>query len=346
MANNNFDHQLNGFLIIDKPIDWTSHDVVAKLRGILRTKKVGHAGTLDPFATGVLPIAVGSATRLIRFLAKTKRYLAEIDLRNTTDTDDLTGEFLNKAEIKLSKEDLLEKLKSMEGEIDQIPPLYSAKKIDGKKLYQLMREGYEIDLADLKPCRVRINSIDLLDFDYPFAKIEMSCGEGTYVRSVARDVGGHLTSLRRLESNNFTLQSAYSLDDLQAEGVDLHNTILSPVDYLDLPEYLFDNKDVIALQQGQKVTIKEQDLSRFIAEDPFLSTNGTNASHRSDLFSSDITSKTGFCRMSSQFSNKLIDLEQGEQYLKCLDSTKELIGLANIAKENGKDFAVQPKVIL
>jgi len=308
MAKNDSEHELNGFLIIDKPVDWTSHDVVAKLRGILRTKKVGHAGTLDPFATGVLPVAVGSATRLIRFLAKTKCYLAEIDLRNTTDTDDLTGEFLNKTEIELTKEDLLEKLKAMEGEIDQIPPLYSAKKIDGKKLYQLMREGYEIDLADLKPCRVRINSIDLIDFDYPFAKIEMNCGEGTYVRSVARDVGGHLTSLRRLESNNFKLDSAYSLEDLQADDIDLHNTILNPVDYLDLPEYLFDNKDVIALQQGQKVTIEQQDLS--------------------------------------QFRDKLINLEQGEQYLKCLDSSKELIGLANIAKENGKDFAVQPKVIL
>ncbi len=308
MAKNDSEHELNGFLIIDKPVDWTSHDVVAKLRGILRTKKVGHAGTLDPFATGVLPVAVGSATRLIRFLAKTKCYLAEIDLRNTTDTDDLTGEFLNKTEIELTKEDLLEKLKAMEGEIDQIPPLYSAKKIDGKKLYQLMREGYEIDLADLKPCRVRINSIDLIDFDYPFAKIEMNCGEGTYVRSVARDVGGHLTSLRRLESNNFKLDSAYSLEDLQADDIDLHNTILNPVDYLDLPEYLFDNKDVIALQQGQKVTIEQQDLS--------------------------------------QFRDKLINLEQGEQYLKCLDSSKELIGLVNIAKENGKDFAVQPKVIL
>lgn len=300
--------ELSGFINIDKPVDWTSHDVVAKLRRLLGTKRIGHAGTLDPFATGVLPIAIGTATRLIRFLAKSKRYSAVIDLRNTTDTDDLTGELLRQSRQELGEAELLAKLKAMEGDFDQIPPLYSAKKINGKKLYELMREGHDLDLSELKAKRIHIKELNLVSFDYPFATIELSCGEGTYVRSIARDVGGHLVVLRRLESNGFDIKSAIRFEDLLDGDLELEDLILEATDYLDLPGLSFNSREVTALQQGQKVNLEAEAISNF--------------------------------------RDGLLNLEQEEQYLKCLDSSKELIGIANIFKENGKDFAVKPKVIL
>lgn len=302
------DKELSGFINIDKPEGWTSHDVIAKLRKILKLRRIGHAGTLDPFATGVLPVAVGPTTRLMRFLPKSKCYLAEIDLRNTTDTDDLTGEPLRPAKAELSEADLLEKFKAMEGNFDQIPPLYSAKKINGKKLYELMREGQAIDLSELKAKTVRINYIKLLEFDYPMARIEVSCGEGTYIRSIARDVGGHLTLLRRLESNGFDIKSAIRFEDLEDGDIDLEDLMLDVVDYLDLPEHRFSDKDVIALQQGQRVRLERDSYDGF-----------------------------------KQYFETI---EQGEQYLKCMDSSEALVGLAHIFKENKSDLAVQPKVIL
>jgi len=138
-----------GFLNIDKPENWTSHDVVAKARKLLGIRRIGHSGTLDPFATGVLPIAVGPATRLIRFLPKSKKYRAEINLKFTTDTDDLTGLKLRDTDKNESETVFKAKLEKFKGTIDQIPPLYSAKKINGKKLYELMREGQALDLSEL-----------------------------------------------------------------------------------------------------------------------------------------------------------------------------------------------------
>lgn len=302
------DRELVGFINIDKPEGWTSHDVVAKLRKILKLRRIGHAGTLDPFATGVLPIAVGPTTRLLRFLPKSKCYLAEIDLRNTTDTDDLTGQPLRPAKSELSEQELLDKFKAMEGDFDQIPPLYSAKKINGKKLYELMREGQAIDLTELKAKTVRINYIKLLEFDYPMAKIEVSCGEGTYIRSIARDVGGHLTLLRRLESNGFDIKSAIRFEDLEDDDLELEDLMLDVADYIDLPEHHFSNKEVIALQQGQRVRLERDSYDSF---------------------------------------NKFIEqIESGELYLKCMDTSEDLVGLAHVLKENKSDLAVQPKVML
>ncbi len=253
--------ELSGFINIDKPVDWTSHDVVAKLRRVLNMKRIGHTGTLDPFATGVLPIAIGSATRLIRFLSKSKRYLAEIDLRNTTDTDDLTGEALRQRAGTISEEEFRIKLMALQGTYDQIPPLYSAKKIKGKKLYELMRAGETIDLSELKPKTITISEIHLLDFNYPFAKFEVACSEGTYIRSIARDLGGHLIALRRTESNGFDIKSAVRFEDLEDAELNPEDLVLKSADYLDLPEFEFERKDVIALQQGRKVAVNDVKIS-------------------------------------------------------------------------------------
>jgi tRNA pseudouridine55 synthase len=244
-----------GFINIDKPEDWTSHDVVAKLRKILRYKKIGHTGTLDPFATGVLPIAIGAATRLIRFLSKNKAYIAELDFSFLTDTDDITGHKIADGSKAISQNELEEKFSKMLGDFEQYPPLYSAKKINGKKLYELMRAGVELDLSDIKPKIVHINKIEILEFNFPYAKISVECGEGTYIRSIARDVGAHLTTLRRTKSNDFELGSSIRFEDLEDREVNLEDLILEPKDFLSLPCIDFNKKDVIALQQGQRVLI-------------------------------------------------------------------------------------------
>lgn len=308
MTSSDFEEkQISGFINIDKPVDWTSHDVVAKLRKILGIKRIGHTGTLDPFATGVLPIAIGSSTRLIRFLKKSKRYLAEIDLRNTTDTDDLTGQLLReRKEEKLSQEDFQKKLNTMIGTFDQIPPLYSAKKINGKKLYELMRAGEAIDLTDLKPKSVTVSEAHLLSYQYPIAKLEIACSEGTYIRAIARDIGGHLISLRRLESNGFDIKSAIRFEDLKDGDLALEDLILDAKEYLDLPKLVFAEKEIIALQQGRKVNLNDNDLKDF----------------------GDYLKKSE------------------EKVLQCLDSSQDLVGLANISKEDGRYYFAQPSIIL
>jgi tRNA pseudouridine55 synthase len=299
--------ELSGFINIDKPVDWSSHDVVAKLRRLLGTKRIGHAGTLDPFATGVLPIAVGSSTRLIRFLKKSKKYYAEMDLSKLTDTDDCTGEVIKLNDFSITEDDLKTKLTAMIGYIDQLPPLYSAKKINGKKLYELMREGKELEASAVKTKKVFIQDIKMLSFNYPYAEIEVSCGEGTYIRAIARDCGGHLTKLRRLESNGFGLESSVRFEDLEDGELNAKDFILSPEDYLDMPFVNFDNKEVLYLQQGRKLILKE-DHEEMI-KNYFLS-------------------------------------KPEEPYLACLDHEQELIGLAYINKMSGGVFELHPKVIL
>lgn len=299
--------EISGFVNIDKPVDWTSHDVVAKLRRVLGTKKVGHAGTLDPFATGVLPIAVGSATRLIRFLKKSKKYLAEIDLSKKTDTDDYTGEVIEVNDSEITEEEFKEKLSAMLGELDQIPPLYSAKKINGKKLYELMRAGHDLDLSEIKPKKVLIKEIKIISFAYPLASFEVSCGEGTYIRSIARDCGGHLTKLRRLESNGFSLESSIRFEDLEDGDLKPEELMLNMKDYLDLPSLSFERKEVIFLQQGRQLYLEEPE---------------------------------------SELLSRLSDSNSDEKYVMCLDSSKELIGLVKIHKKKGGELELQPKVIL
>src|SRR3712207_3120822 len=193
---------LHGFLNVDKPAGFTSHDVVAQLRRPSRQKRIGHGGTLDPAATGVLPVALGEATRLVEFLVEgRKRYAAVIELGVATTTDDAEGEVVGTAPVPpLAKPDLEQVLRAFEGSLEQVPPMYSALQIDGKRLYQLARQGVSLELP---PRRVEIERIDILHWESPFLTIDVRCGKGTYIRALARDIGaalgcgGHLRSLRR-----------------------------------------------------------------------------------------------------------------------------------------------------
>jgi tRNA pseudouridine55 synthase len=212
---------VDGFLIIDKPAGCSSHDVVNRVRRILATKKVGHTGTLDPFATGVLPIAVGEGTKAIPFLDEgEKRYLASLRLGLATDTLDCTGTVLRETDSSSVCEAALRQVMAgLTGEIEQVPPMFSAIKQGGQPLYKLARKGIEVERAAR---RVTIRRFELLAFEPPLAQVEVHCSRGTYVRTLADDLGRRLgcgaclTELRRTMSGPFHLEQALTLEQLEA----------------------------------------------------------------------------------------------------------------------------------
>lgn len=211
---------MHGLLLIDKPAGVTSHDVVRQVRRICKTRKVGHAGTLDPLATGVLPVAVGDGTKILQFLfADSKSYRASFRLGISTDTLDAEGQVLQETELPADCEQLLEPVLSrFRGRIEQVPPMYSALKKDGVPLYKLARQGTTVDRAPRPVC---IDRLELLQVSLPDVTIEVDCSKGTYIRSLVNDIGdalgcgAHLTELRRLRSGNFCLDSCLSLGRLQ-----------------------------------------------------------------------------------------------------------------------------------
>ncbi|MDZ8235747.1 MAG: tRNA pseudouridine(55) synthase TruB [Nostoc sp. ChiQUE01a] len=213
-----------GFLNLNKPFDWTSHDCVARVRKLLRLKRVGHAGTLDPAATGVLPIAFGKATRLLQYLPENKAYKATIRLGVRTTTDDLQGEIINsQACAGLSLAQVKTALSKFQGKIEQIPPSYSAIQVDGKRLYDLARKG---EIVEVPVRTVEIFHTEILDWrqgDFPELDVAIACGSGTYIRAIARDLGailetgGTLAALIRTESSGFHLTDSLTLADLETQ---------------------------------------------------------------------------------------------------------------------------------
>ena len=209
---------MNGIVIIDKPAGWTSQDVVSKLRGALHTKRIGHGGTLDPMATGVLPVFVGRATRAVEFFEHAeKTYEAELRLGITTDTEDITGAVLSEKAVSVTRQQLEETLEQFRGEISQIPPMYSALKINGQKLCDLARKGKEVER---KPRRITVFALDLLSFDGTTAKLRVHCSKGTYIRTLCKDIGeklgcgGAMASLRRTAAGEYTIDNAIALQAL------------------------------------------------------------------------------------------------------------------------------------
>lgn len=221
----------NGIVIIDKPSGWTSHDVIAKLRGILREKRIGHAGTLDPMATGVLPVFVGQATRAVQFAENgQKEYIGELRLGLSTNTQDITGEVMEETPVTVTAADLEAVLPQFTGAIEQIPPMFSAVKIKGKKLYELARKGKTVER---KPRPVTIFELELLEQTAGHTyRLRIRCSKGTYIRTLCHDIGtalgcgGCLASLRRTMASGFTLDQAVTLEDVQERG----ETLLLPTD--------------------------------------------------------------------------------------------------------------------
>lgn len=211
---------IHGIINVYKQKGFTSHDVVAKLRGIVGQKKIGHTGTLDPDATGVLPVCLGKATKLCDLLTdKNKTYEAVLLLGKTTDTQDITGEVLEeKSTEALTEEKVREAIEGFIGDYEQIPPMYSALKVNGKKLYELAREGKVIER---KARPVKILDIQILEIDLPKVRMEVSCSKGTYIRTLCHDIGeklgcgGCMESLIRTRVSTFRIEDAKTLDEIE-----------------------------------------------------------------------------------------------------------------------------------
>ena len=224
---------MNGILLVDKPEGWTSHDVVAKLRGILKERRIGHSGTLDPMATGLLVIFVGRATRAVEYAEADKKcYTAGLKLGMVTDTLDTTGNVISETPCDVSIQDIESVLHNFQGEIEQIPPMYSAIKIDGQKLYQLARKGKEVER---KARPVTIYDLDVYSGEHGIM-MNVCCSKGTYIRSLCHDIGnalgcgGCMSYLRRTRAGAFSVENALSLDAIEAS--DDRESLLIPVDRL------------------------------------------------------------------------------------------------------------------
>lgn len=255
---------MNGFLIINKPAGITSHDVINQVRKISGVKRVGHSGTLDPFATGVLLVAIGNTTRLLEYTHDfQKTYRAEFTLGATSDTDDITGK-ITQSEALISKQipksKIQSTLKQFGGAIAQIPPAYSAVKVKGKKLYEYARRG---ETVARQPRPVIIHSIKLLSYEYPLVKLEVHCGTGTYIRALARDIGeklgtgGYVSHLVRKSIHTFHISVAKPLSELST--ISLTTSLLPPERLVEhFPSITLSPQNVAKWMQGNAIEIEEK----------------------------------------------------------------------------------------
>lgn len=290
---------MNGIINVYKEKGYTSHDVVAKLRGIFKQKKIGHTGTLDPDAEGVLPVCLGSATKLCDMItAKEKAYQTVLLLGVTTDTQDISGTVLKSNEVNLSEEDVKSVVSQFVGDIMQIPPMYSAIKVNGKKLYELAREGKEIER---EPRPVTIHKIIISKIELPRVWMEVHCSKGTYIRTLCNDigdklgVGGTMENLLRIKSGNFDLTTAYKLGEIDTlvKSNEIESKILSVESvFEDYPSF----------------SVKEE-FQKFVLNGNRLSLNMTDMKNKP---------------------------ENGSQF-KCFDYTGKFIGIFEY-KEKDNDF--------
>jgi len=263
-----------GFLNINKPTGMTSHDVVAVLRKIAKIKQIGHMGTLDPFAQGVLPVCIGKATRLIEYLNDEKEYLAQISFGKSTDTYDVEGRatFCAGPAQKVALKDVVEGLKAFEGEILQTPPIYSAIKIKGKKLYEYARKGEEVHI---EPRKVTIEKIELKAFDEKNQKAEVliKCSKGTYIRSIAHDlgqnlkVGAYLSGLTRTQAGKFFIDEAAPLENIKTIQ-DVKENLINPLDMMDLVQIKISEEEHKEIMMGKSIHSKNP--SNNLKQDDFL----------------------------------------------------------------------------
>ncbi len=257
---------MDGILNIYKTTGMTSFDVVSRIRKLCQTKKVGHAGTLDPDASGVLPVCVGKATKVIEFLMdKTKAYRVGLLLGAATDTQDSSGEVLYEKPVRVSQEDIENTIKSFLGETTQIPPMYSAIRVNGQRLYELARKGVEVDR---KPRPVNFLSLEILSINRENDKVrvifDVECSKGTYMRTLCHDIGeklgcgGHMASLLRTRSGPFSIDNAYKLDELEEKkDTNMLDSILIPMDFAlnSLPSVMVSHSDAKRLKNGLNLLI-------------------------------------------------------------------------------------------
>lgn len=240
----------NGIILVDKPADWTSHDVVEKLRGILHERRVGHSGTLDPMATGLLTVFVGRATRAVQFAeTHNKRYVASLRCGYSTDTQDTSGRVTAQTGISPTEAELTDVLPEFTGEISQIPPMYSAIKVSGKKLYELARKG---ETVERKPRTVNISELSLVGHDGDDFVLSVSCSKGTYIRTLCNDIGERLgclacmSALRRTNAGPFDVRDAHTLSEIAED----------PERYIIPVDSLFSEHPAIGFSAAQTAKLK------------------------------------------------------------------------------------------
>lgn len=240
---------MNGIVIVDKPQGWTSQDVVSKLRGVLQTRRIGHGGTLDPMATGVLPVFVGRGTRGVEFFEHAeKTYETVLQLGLATDTEDITGTVLEEKAVSVTEAEFLEILNQFRGKIQQVPPMYSALKVNGQKLCDLARKGREVDR---QPREIEIFLLDCLEFTGTTARLRVRCSKGTYIRTLCKDIGqalgcgGCMAELRRVQAGEYTIEEAVPLAEL-IETAD-------PESYLRPVDSMFRNYPAVTLSAKQEL---------------------------------------------------------------------------------------------
>ena len=239
---------MNGIVIVDKPQDWTSQDVTARLRRVFQTRRIGHGGTLDPMATGVLPVFVGRGTRGVEFFEHAeKAYETILQLGIATDTEDITGEVLEKRDVHISETEFLEILSQFRGKIMQVPPMYSALKVNGQKLCDLARKGKTVDRQARE---IEIFKLTCLEFNGDTARLRVQCSKGTYIRTLCKDIGealgcgGCMAQLRRVQAGEYTIEEAVPLQVL----LDAKN----PEEYLRPVDSMFRNSPAVTLSDKQE----------------------------------------------------------------------------------------------
>ncbi len=256
---------MNGIIVINKPKGKTSHDMVYFTRRLTGVKKVGHTGTLDPDATGVLPICIGNATKAADMLTLSdKRYIAELILGKTTDTQDASGEVLTECKVNVSEEEIIRAVKSFEGVIEQLPPMYSAIKQNGKKLYELARAGIEVERKKRKITIYKIN-IEEIDIENNSVKIDVSCSKGTYIRTLCNDIGqklgtgAYMNALERTKTGPFELSKSYTVEELmKMKEAGTLETAIIPTDavFADYPQIVLNEKQTRSITNGIRMSYK------------------------------------------------------------------------------------------
>ena len=252
-----------GFLNIYKPKGKTSHDVVAILRRIAKVKQIGHTGTLDPFAEGVLPICTGKSTRLIEYLNDEKAYIGTIQLGNSTTTYDIEGDVVNTSEKSVTESEIEVELGTFRGEIKQLPPIYSAIKVNGKKLYEYARKG---EAVNIEPRKVNIYKCDILKYDSESRQLELyiECSKGTSIRSIANDLGeklgtfGHLIKLIRVKAGAFEILDSIKLEEFKTAD-DIEKHLINPLKKLDYPVFEINEREKQLISNGGKISLVSKD---------------------------------------------------------------------------------------
>lgn len=260
----------NGIILVDKPADWTSHDVVAKLRGILHERRVGHSGTLDPMATGLLTVFVGRATRAVQFAeTHNKHYVASLRCGYSTETQDTSGRVTAQTGISPTEDELTDVLPEFTGEISQIPPMYSAIKVSGKKLYELARKG---ETVERKPRTVNISELSLVGHDGDDFVLSVSCSKGTYIRTLCNDIGERLgclacmSALRRTNAGPFDVRDAHTLSEIAED----------PERYIIPVDSLFSEHPAIELSAAQTAKLKYGNILNVSAKNGTYRVYGEN----------------------------------------------------------------------